>query len=317
MTMLNLKHLYYYHIFAQELSTTKAALRLRISSPALSNQLKELEAYLGFKLTKRSQGKLAITELGKVVVHYTDRMFSAYDELKVKIASASPFTENNFRAGISQNLGSRFSFDLLALISKSQLSLSQKTYITFDSSDKIISGFKNEQFDLIIGSFEPEPKSNSAWVYQNLSFPVRLFAPLKLMDTLDKKDRKLSETDLNLMIGHANAKELSVVLPAKGSVLRFETDHFLEKLKVLPTKTIECNNSSAIVELIERGFAIGFVPTPCLLDFKLGKFLNVIGPSEGYWTHEISVIAQKGNESAPAKISPLADMFSPDSAEIQ
>ena len=54
--MLNLKHLYYYNVFAQELSTQKAAKRLGITSPALSNQLKQLEGFLGIPLTKRVNG---------------------------------------------------------------------------------------------------------------------------------------------------------------------------------------------------------------------------------------------------------------------
>ena len=71
--MLNLKHLYYFHVFAQELSTVKAAKRLAISSPALSNQLKQLEEFLGLTLTRRTGNQFELTGSGKKIQHYTDR----------------------------------------------------------------------------------------------------------------------------------------------------------------------------------------------------------------------------------------------------
>ncbi len=83
--MLNLKHLYYFHIFAQELSTTKAAKRLSISAPALSNQLKELDTFLGNKLAERVHGKFVLTDFGNTILSYTERIFAPYEELLNKI----------------------------------------------------------------------------------------------------------------------------------------------------------------------------------------------------------------------------------------
>lgn len=67
----------------------------------------------------------------------------------------------------------------------------------------------------------------------------------------------------------------------KPSVLREETDRLLLTSNISPTKTIECNSSAAIVQLIERGFAMGLIPTPCLLDFKSANLLTVLGPKNG------------------------------------
>src|ERR1039458_2040998 len=135
--MLNLKHLYYYQIYAQELNTAKAAKRLGITSPALSNQLKELERFIGAKLTRRIDGKVVITDRGEIVVHYAERMFSAYEELKARLIPSLEFKDKSFPIGISQYLGARFSFDLLSLIVKPPLTQSRAMHITFDSSDNL------------------------------------------------------------------------------------------------------------------------------------------------------------------------------------
>lgn len=79
--MLNLKHLYYFFIFGQELSITKAAARLHLTPPALSNQLKEFENNVGFKLYLREKGKIKLTEKGKQVCRYSIKIFGPYEEL--------------------------------------------------------------------------------------------------------------------------------------------------------------------------------------------------------------------------------------------
>ncbi len=308
--MLNLKHLYYFHVFTQELSITKAAARLLISAPALSNQLKELENFLGFKLTKRTLGKFVMTENGQMVAHYAQSMFAVYEELRSRISSKDQ-TGTHFRVGIGENLGVQFSFDLLSLVVKYRLSEVQKVHITFNSASKILTGFKENHFNLILGDFEADLKQESTWASQLLSFPVRLFAPANLIASKEANDKKSKYLDIETMMKLANELKISIVLPAKNSVLRKETEHFFLNLKTLPDKTIECNNSTAIVQLIERGFAMGFVPTPCLLDFKSARRLNVFGPPNGYWNHAVSVLALKSEEKSITNISPLAEIFLP------
>jgi DNA-binding transcriptional LysR family regulator len=309
--MLNLKHLYYFHVFAQELSTTRAAKRLGITLPALSNQLKQLEGFLGVALVQRTSGKVAITEPGEMVLHYADRMFSAYDDLKSTLAHSRKAGGTRFRVGICQNIGAQFTFDLLSLIVKRHISISQKTQITFDSSEKILGDFKKDLFDLVIGAFPSVHGDRKKWVSQTLSFPVRLFSPHSLMEGVEAEERPRALSDLTQIIELANSKKISLVLPAHPSVLRDETEKFLRNSKVPPAKTMESNNTSAIVQLIDRGMAMGFVPSPCLLDFKSADTLSVLGPPGGYWAHGVSILIQKGEGRSMTKVSPLAEIFSP------
>jgi DNA-binding transcriptional LysR family regulator len=87
--VINLKHLYYYYIFSQEMHMGKAAKRLFITVPALSNQLKDLEDSLGFKLYTREKGKNELTEKGRIVAEYTSKIFSPYEELRSEVKRKS------------------------------------------------------------------------------------------------------------------------------------------------------------------------------------------------------------------------------------
>ena len=307
--MLNLKHLYYFHVFSHELSTTKAARRLAITTSALSIQLKQLEGFLGVSLTRRDAGKVILTEHGDIVQHYSDKMFSAYEELKKRLTVSRDLRNSCFRVGICRNIGPQFSFDLLSLIEKSNLGLSKNVQITFDSTERVHAGFLKDEFDLILGTYSREsPEENDA-ISESLSFPVRLFGPASLRKRTDELAKKQPLTDPAEIMELANSMKISLVLPMLPSVLREQTEEFLSRSSVRPSRTIECNGSGAIVQLIERGFAMGFVPAPCLLDFKSAGQLAVLGPSEGYWTHGVSVYLHKGPEGVENKFPGLADAF--------
>lgn len=293
--MPNLKHLYYFRIFAEDLSLTKASKRLGITPPALSNQLKQLEEFLGSHLTRRVGGKVHMTEYGEMILHYALRMFSAYDDLKAKIVDTENWNRTHFRVGICHNIGARFAFDLISMLEKVNRGDPSNTHYTFGSADELMADFVLDRFEIMVGAPTDESSAEKTTLVQRLSFPVRLFAPIGIP----------SSPDLPETIRLAESQKIALVLPTKPGLLRLEIDSFLRKNNIDPPRIIECNTSSGIVELIERGYAMGFVPTPCLLDFRAAQLVSVTGPPEGFWAHQISVFIQKTQQTPTSKTQSL------------
>src|SRR5215472_2077765 len=81
MEWLNYHHLYYFWTVVRAGSISKAGQQLRVSSPAISSQLRSLEESLGEDLFVRTGRSLELSEVGNVVFRYADEIFGLGREL--------------------------------------------------------------------------------------------------------------------------------------------------------------------------------------------------------------------------------------------
>ena len=78
--MMELRHLRYFLILAEELNFTKAASRLMIAQPPLSRQIRDLEEELGTPLFVRGHHALSLTEEGVLFKDYASRIIALSDQ---------------------------------------------------------------------------------------------------------------------------------------------------------------------------------------------------------------------------------------------
>jgi DNA-binding transcriptional LysR family regulator len=74
---MELRHFRYFVAAAEELSLRRAARRLHVSQPALSQQICDLEDELGLKLFERNSRGLELTEAGRAFLLGGRRVLAA------------------------------------------------------------------------------------------------------------------------------------------------------------------------------------------------------------------------------------------------
>lgn len=81
MEWLNYHHLRYFWTVAKEGSLARAAAKLHVSQPSISEQVRELEVVLGEKLFRRDGRNNVLTDAGQVVFGYAEEIFALGREM--------------------------------------------------------------------------------------------------------------------------------------------------------------------------------------------------------------------------------------------
>ena len=84
---MDLRSLHYFTVVAEELNVTRAAERLNMSQPPLSNQIKNLEDELGVQLFIRGKRHLKMTEAGALLYRRAKQLLELSEQTRQEIRS--------------------------------------------------------------------------------------------------------------------------------------------------------------------------------------------------------------------------------------
>jgi DNA-binding transcriptional LysR family regulator len=103
---MELRHLRYFIGVAEEENVSRAALKLHVSQPALSRQIRDLEDELGFLLLERSAKSVRLTEAGRAFLTEARAVLQRAEEA-VKTARAIAMSGGELHVGYAPSLTAR------------------------------------------------------------------------------------------------------------------------------------------------------------------------------------------------------------------
>lgn len=270
MKWMNLQHLKYFLVIAEEGSLSAASKKLLVGQPALSAQLKQFEQWLGSELFERKGKRLHITLTGEYVFKYAKAIKNLEDELISNMGHAEELKPKELTIGIQESVPKTIMANAISILRK-----------VGPLHIKVIEGNGEELFELLttgkadafIGNFKPM-NSGKEIIYTSLETET-----LSIWGS--KKYSKLKRGFPSSLEG------ASFILPGFQNQLRHDFEKYMLQKGLKFEVTIEAQDTALQKELASRGeglLVLGEDSVKAWLQSgRLVKIGNLPNMKEEYW----------------------------------
>ena len=279
MEWLNYHHLRYFWVAAKEGSLKKAAEKLHVSQPSISEQIKELEGALGEALFRRSGRSNVLTDAGQIAFRYAEEIFSRGAELANAIKQRPGVQSLRLHVGVADAVPKLVTNEIL----KPVLAMPQTVHVICREGkmDDLLAQLAAHQLDIVL-SDEPPSSSVKFRVFSQLlgESGITFCAAGKLAESL----RKGFPESLH------NAPAL---LPAENTAMRRSLDKWFRDKQIHPRVIAEFEDGALMKVMGAEGK--GFIPVPTVvLHEALTRYrFKVIGASENCRDQFYAITAER------------------------
>ncbi|MCX5545550.1 LysR substrate-binding domain-containing protein [Paraburkholderia sp. CNPSo 3076] len=143
---MNFTHLFAFYEVARAGSLSGGALRLRVSQPAVSREVKELEERLGVLLFDRLPRGVALTYAGKLLFGYAERIFTLAEAARSELKEVAGLSSGHLTIGASATLGVYLVPKMIAEFTTLYPKVSIELTVT--NTHEVVNGLGNGNFTL-------------------------------------------------------------------------------------------------------------------------------------------------------------------------
>ena len=140
------RRLQVFHTVARLLSFTKAAETLHMTQPAVTFQVRQLEEHFNTRLFDRTHNRISLTEAGKRVFEYSDRIFEHYAEMESAVREMTGDVSGVLMIGASTTIAEYLLPALLGDFKKKYPDVNVQLKVS--NSDGIVHMVENNVIDL-------------------------------------------------------------------------------------------------------------------------------------------------------------------------
>lgn len=248
---------------AREGSLTRAAESLFTSQPAVSAQIKALEAEFGLQLFERSPAGMTPTAAGEALWEEAERLLNGARDLTARAAALKGNVAGRLRLGFNNDDGVIRSTELLARLAAAHAELSFE--VAYGSSGTVLAGVQNRELDA--GFYEGTCEDAGVELVTLTHFDVVIVTPQAWAAELDRADwRLLSSKPWVFSSPHCSYF---------GVVQRLTAQH-----EVSPQARFQVDGDSTALQLAAAGHAITMTTEQVLRHHQL-----TASPALKIWPH--------------------------------
>jgi len=268
---LNYHHLRHFWMIARHRSMTRAAAKLKISQSTLSEQLAELEDWLGEPLFERRGRELHLTDAGRVASEYAETIFTTGHELITRFRQSGKTQQRVLRIGAVGPLSKNLQFDFIQPILADTRT---KVVVVTGALDELTKQLQEHKVDLVLSNI-PLRADQEQNVFSHLLGEVPVFL-------VGGKQLKLAHPKFPQLL-----KDIPLFLPSRQSDVRADFDLLLANAGVEPYVHAEVDDMALLRLLALSGEGLALVSKIVVereLQSQRIKFmLRVPGLAEKYY----------------------------------
>jgi LysR family transcriptional activator of nhaA len=270
MKWMNLHHLKYFLVIAEEGSISAASRKLLVGQPALSAQLKQFEDSLGQKLFRRENKGLIINDFGKYVLKYAKAIKSLEDELLFHIEYGSTQVIKDLTVGAQESVPKSMLAAAIEAINKTK---SHQIKVIEGTGTELFNLLISGKIDIFIGNFKPLSEGKEMSFVSLGKEKVSFWA-----------SPKMASLKMNFPF---SLEGQNFILPGLQNPLRHEFEKYMSKLGISFNLSVEAQDSALQKELAGRGHGVVVLgDKSAKLWAKSGRLIR-LGPAknleEEYW----------------------------------
>jgi LysR family transcriptional regulator, transcriptional activator of nhaA len=263
MEWLNYHHLLYFWMVAREGGVVRAARKLGLSQPTVSNQVRALEGMFGEPLFDRIGRRLVLTDVGQTVFRYADEIFSLGRELVDTVRGRAGGRPLRFTVGVANVVSKIIAYQLL--VPAMRLSIPVRVVCREDRADTLLSALAVHEIDLVL-SDAPVPPGVHIKAYSHLlgESGVTCFAAPALAARLRRRFP-------------ASLAGAPMLLPGESTILRRQLEDWFQDMDIRPAVVGEFDDSALMKVFGEHGIGAFVAPSVIARDIARQHHVAVVG----------------------------------------
>lgn len=251
--MLNFQHLLYFWKVAHTGTVTQAAKELHLTSPTVSAQIRKLENLLGHELFRPYGRRLQLTDAGRLLMQYADRIFTLGGEMLGALTDGQVQGELLLRVGVVDVIPKLAVHRLLSQLRTQDNRL--RLHCTEGRSEEMIHRLFLHEVDVLL-SDAPVPEGPKFRFYNHLvqKSTISFFATRKLLNSIGVPFDESKSLRESLAL-------YPLLLPTRETQLRRRLEQYFDAHQIPLTTVHEFADTAMMKVFGEAGWGIFPGPT--------------------------------------------------------